>query len=97
MIANKEPFSLVHFAQYYQDVLPSSEEGVKESYSREQSTLARIAEMQKNALFKGHLLTLKSKAHVKESEKLFAEPKRVKKENIPTIKMSELEPLELHE
>lgn len=84
------PISIV-----YEDVMPSDNIGVKESYSRELATLARIEDMKKKALFQGRIITLKSHAHLEETQQLFIEPKRPKRENIPRIKMSELKPLEL--
>lgn len=95
MIPNKEFLTLVPIGQYYQDYLPSVEDGFQQSYAHEQSTLARIEKMKREALFRGQLITLKSKAHEQESAKLFKEPFRAKKENLPVIKMKDIEALKL--
>jgi hypothetical protein len=72
----------------YQEALPSDTAEFKESHSRMESTLARAHAMRMKALLEGKLLTLKSKAHLKECQEHFKEPIRTPKEGIPKMKLS---------
>lgn len=87
-------------AQHYEEQLYTNDPDFKESESRMQSTLERIEKLRLAAATAGNWLTFGKAYHGyqrdKESEKHFTFAEPSKKEGLPTLKMSQLQKLELH-
>jgi hypothetical protein len=75
----------------YEDLMPCSKPGFRESYIREQATLKRAEEMKFKALMKGHILHFNAaKASAKDLKQAFTQPERPERTGIPVYKLSEL-------